>query len=130
VTRLRAERLAFSSTLELGFFSSPRPDCVWDPSSLIPNGYHGLKWPEREVGQSPLSSVKVKNVWNYTFTPPYVLLVGCLLPRHGTSSGCGWRRRPPDVEVAANVLNKQSRPADSGLPSSLRFGREVNKSSQ
>jgi hypothetical protein len=37
-----------------------------------------------------------------------------LLPQHGASSGCGWRRRPSDVEVAANILNKQSITADKG----------------
>jgi len=25
-------------------------------------------------------------------------LCGSVPPRHGISSGCGWRRRPPDVE--------------------------------
>jgi hypothetical protein len=33
--------------------------------------------------------------------------VGPLSPRHGSFSGCGWRRRPPVWRVAANILNKQ-----------------------
>jgi len=42
-----------------------------------------------------------------------------LSPRHGASSGCGWRRRPPIWTVAANILNKQSRTADKGWSFSL-----------
>jgi hypothetical protein len=38
--------------------------------------------------------------------------VGPLSPRHGASSGCGWRR-------AANILSKQSWRADKGWSSSL-----------
>jgi len=30
------------------------------------------------------------------------------------SSDCGWRRRPPDMKVIANILNNQSRTADKG----------------
>jgi hypothetical protein len=31
-------------------------------------------------------------------------LSGSLSPRHGTSTGCGWRRRPTDMEGSANIL--------------------------
>jgi len=48
------------------------------------------------------------------------LIRGPLSPRHGASSGCGWRRRPPIWTVAANILNKQSRTADKGW--SFGFG--------
>jgi hypothetical protein len=44
------------------------------------------------------------------------------LPRHGASSSCGWSRWPPDWKVAANILNKQSRTAGKGSPSSLGMG--------
>jgi hypothetical protein len=42
--------------------------------------------------------------------------------RHGASSGCGWRNGLQYVRVAANILNKQSRTADEGWPSSLILG--------
>jgi hypothetical protein len=41
-------------------------------------------------------------------------------------TGRGWRRRPPDMETAANISNKQSRTADKGRPSSLEVGRKGN----
>jgi len=37
------------------------------------------------------------------------MISGPLSPRHGASSGCGWR-------IAANILNKQSRKANKGSP--------------
>jgi hypothetical protein len=49
-------------------------------------------------------------------------LCGSLSPRHGASSGCGWRRRPPDIEVAANTLNKQSRQPIRGDPKAWGLG--------
>jgi hypothetical protein len=52
-------------------------------------------------------------------TPYYV---GPLSPRHGSSSGCGWRRKPPDMEGAASILNKQSRTTDKGWCSILGVG--------
>jgi hypothetical protein len=50
------------------------------------------------------------------------MISGSLSPRHGASSGCGWR-------VAANILNKQSRTANKGWSSSLGVGRGANNSS-
>jgi hypothetical protein len=57
------------------FFSSPRPDRLSGPPSLLiqwipgalslgQNGWGG------EADHSPPSSAKVKNAWSYTFTPP------------------------------------------------------------
>jgi hypothetical protein len=28
-----------------------------------------------------------------------------LVPRHGASSGCGWRRRPPDMEGSCEYID-------------------------
>jgi hypothetical protein len=36
--------------------------------------------------------------------------------------GCGCRRRPPDMGVAMNILNKQSRTADRGDPPAWALG--------
>jgi len=39
---------------------------------------------------------------------------------HGTSSGYGWRRQPPDIwRVATNILNKQLWTDDEGWSFSL-----------
>jgi hypothetical protein len=42
-------------------------------------GTMGVKWPRLEVGHSPPSSAEVENVCSYTFTPPYVFMVWCLV---------------------------------------------------
>ena len=47
------------------------------------------------------------------------VISGSLSPRHGASSGCGWRNGLQICRVAANILNKQSRIADKGWSSSL-----------
>jgi hypothetical protein len=57
------------------FFSPPLPpDRFWGPSSLLSNGYGGLfpgvMRPERKADHSPLSCTYVKDMWNYTATPP------------------------------------------------------------
>jgi hypothetical protein len=57
--------------------------------------------------------------------PPY----NNLSQRHGTSSGCGWRKGLQIWTVAANTLNKQPRIADKGWSSSLQVGRAANNSS-
>jgi hypothetical protein len=54
------------------------------------------------------------------------MLSGPLSPRHGASSGCGWRNGLQVWRVAANTLNKQSRTADEGWSSSLGVGRGAN----
>ena len=45
------------------------------------------------------------NLW-FPFTNS-MLLTGSLSPRHGQSSFCGRRRRPPTVRVTANILNSK-----------------------
>jgi hypothetical protein len=57
------------------------------------------------------------------------LSYGSLSPSHGTSSGCGWRKRSPDMEGAVNILHKQSQTANKGWTSSLRIGQGANNSS-
>jgi hypothetical protein len=53
--------------------------------------------------------------WNYrlplgpetgfvTHTKQQAMLSGSLSPRHGASSGCGWRRRPPDMEGSCEYI--------------------------
>jgi len=42
--------------------------------------------------------------------------------RHGAIPVCGWRLRPPHMEVASNMLNEQLPTANKGWSSSLRFG--------
>jgi len=43
--------------------------------------------------------------------------------------GLRMEKRPPIRSVAANILNKQSRTADTGWSSSLGVGRGANNSS-
>jgi hypothetical protein len=57
------------------------------------------------------------------------MISGSLSPRHGASSGCGWRKGLRIWRVAANTLNKQSRTADRGWSSSLGVGRGADNSS-
>jgi hypothetical protein len=52
-----------------------------------------------------------------------------LSPRHGASSGCGWRNGLQVWRVAANILNKRLRTADKGWSSSLGVGWGANNSS-
>jgi hypothetical protein len=44
----------------------------------------------------------------------FLILFGSMSLRHGASPGCGWKIRPPDMEVAGNITNKQSLTADKG----------------
>jgi hypothetical protein len=75
--------LKYLSGTVTGFFCSPlRPDRLWDPPSLLLNGYRrlpGVKRPGREADQSSPSSAEVKNVWIYTYTPQYSFMAWCLI---------------------------------------------------
>jgi len=43
--------------------------------------------------------------WFYCLTTPHAaMLCRSLLPRHGASLGCGWKRRPPDVEGSCEYI--------------------------
>jgi len=58
------------------FFSSPpRPEWLWGPPSFLSNGYR----PGREIAHLPPSRADVKNAWNYTSIPPYILMAWCLI---------------------------------------------------
>ena len=51
-----------------------RPRRLWSPVGLSSSGlFSGVKWPERDVSQYPLSSHEVENEWNSTSVPPYML---------------------------------------------------------
>jgi hypothetical protein len=71
---------------------------------------------------------------NFLTKPPFVKKTqnfyhrfrGSLSPRHGASSGCGWRNGLHIWRVAANILNKQLRTADKGWSSSLGVGLGAN----
>jgi hypothetical protein len=56
------------------FFSPSDPDRLWDPLSLIINGYRDsiqeIKRSGRDVGQSPPSNSEVNNQYCCTSTPP------------------------------------------------------------
>jgi len=65
-----------------GMFSSfpPCSDCLWGPLSLLSSGYGGrglfcpgIKQPGHEADHLLPSTVKVKNAWSYTSTPPVCL---------------------------------------------------------
>ena len=47
---------------------TPHPPIQWLTVNLSPK----VKWPGRQAGRSPPSSFKVKNMWQYVFTP-YIL---------------------------------------------------------
>jgi hypothetical protein len=57
-------------------FSSPRrPDRLWAHPASYPmrtgSSSPGVKRPRREADHSPPTSVEVKKMWIYTFTPTY-----------------------------------------------------------
>jgi hypothetical protein len=65
------------------------------------------------------------------YSSAYVLqsvLSGSLSPRHGASSGCGWRNGLQLWRVAANTMNKQLWTSDKELSSSLGAGRGASNS--
>jgi hypothetical protein len=84
-TRLRAARPGFDYR-QGRFLSSPqRPDWLWGQPASYPmgTGGRGVKRSLCEVNHSPSSSAKIKNVWSYTFTPPYVCMAWCLVKYQG-----------------------------------------------
>jgi hypothetical protein len=73
--------------------------------------------------------LKFSIVTDHDKSVPVTMLSRSLSPRHGASSGCGWRNGLWIWRVAANTLNKHSRTADKRWPSSLGVGRGANNSS-
>jgi hypothetical protein len=72
----------------------------------------------READHSPPSSAEVKEwVELYLHSPRRL---------HGVVHSWGGGHRESNERVAANVLNKQSQPADEGWSSSLVFGHGAN----
>jgi hypothetical protein len=67
------------------FSTSQRSDPLWDPLSLITNGYRALSSSEggriMKLTTPPLSTAEVKNCGDtvYTSTPPYVFMAWCLI---------------------------------------------------
>jgi hypothetical protein len=53
------------------------------------------------------------------------VISGYLSPRHGVSSGCGWRKRPTVWRAAAAILDKQSWTTYKGWSSSFGVGLGV-----
>jgi hypothetical protein len=67
--------LGFKSLQGQEIFSSKCPDWFCGSPSLLISGYmspfSGVKWVGHEADDSPPSSAKVKNEWNYTYMPPW-----------------------------------------------------------
>jgi len=42
----------------------------------------------------------MRNILNHL-----TMLYGSLLPLHGAAPGCGWRRRPPDMEGSCECID-------------------------
>jgi hypothetical protein len=80
---LQAGRLRGRVRVPVGariFTSACHPDRLWGPPSLLSNWYQrlfhqGVKKPWREADHSPPTRAKVKKMWVYTSTPPYVFMV-------------------------------------------------------
>jgi hypothetical protein len=50
------------------------------PTKCVPDAlFSGINQPKHKADHSPPSSVEVKNTWICTSTPPYVLIVLCLM---------------------------------------------------
>jgi predicted transglutaminase-like protease len=64
---------------ERDFFCSEKDtEQVWGPSYILCSGYRGslpsVKWPERDVEESPPSNVEVTKKWSCTSNPPYAFM--------------------------------------------------------
>jgi len=85
VTRLWTGQLGLNSQQKQGIFllataSRPllgptQPPIQWAPEAFPP----GIKQPGHEAYHLPPASVKIKNAWSYTYIPPYVFMVWCLV---------------------------------------------------
>jgi hypothetical protein len=76
VSELWAEWLGFDSWQGWGLFLSTASTLALGPTQPpLPR----VNQPEHEADHSHPSSAKIKNVWNYNFTLPYVFMVWCLI---------------------------------------------------
>ena len=66
--------------------------------------------------------VKNCKVKSYVRELSYVSCDNTVSIRHAVIPVCGWTLRPPHMEVASNMLNKQSPTANKDVSSSLSFG--------
>jgi hypothetical protein len=72
------------STEKRFVFPPKRPDRLWDPPSLLFNGYRegdsfpGVKREEREAGHSPPCRAQVKNEWGYISPLPLCAFMACI----------------------------------------------------
>jgi hypothetical protein len=57
---------------------STQPPIQWVPGALSP----GVKRQWREADHPHPASAEVKKIWVYTFTPPYIFVVRCLINKH------------------------------------------------
>jgi hypothetical protein len=48
--------------------------CIWDTATEYVGYFPGVKRPGQEPDHSALFCAKVKNVWSYTYTSPYVVM--------------------------------------------------------
>jgi hypothetical protein len=87
VTRLWAGQPGFDSwqgRRDLFLFHHIHSSCRAHPASYPVSTWGenlalGIKWLGHEVDHSSPFSAKVKNVWNITFTPPYIFIAWCLI---------------------------------------------------
>jgi hypothetical protein len=74
-----------------------RLDWLWEPPSLLCNGYRRsfskVKRPGREVEYSPPSRTQIRTEWSYTYTPP-ICLHGLLVRRHRAQLWAGYFQLP------------------------------------
>jgi len=65
-------------------------------------GSSKLKWRKLEVTFSSENLLVLGSIFQICHSSFLIwrklMLCAFLSPRHGDTSGCGWRRRPPDVE--------------------------------
>jgi hypothetical protein len=64
--------ISTTSTPALG---PTQPPIQWVPGALSP----GIKQLGRDTDHSPPTSAEVKKTWIYTYTPPYVFMMQCLI---------------------------------------------------
>ena len=105
-----------------------RLNVFWDVTLLVlANSYTNVHPKMPEGVRLPAISFP-RSRCDYVFLEYFIckiaklMISGCLSPRHGAPSGCGWRNGLQIWRVAETRLNKQSRRANNGWSSSLGLG--------